>query len=220
MTFHTILRNSSDFISGLKQARQISHNLTKTLGVEVFPYSVFYVYYEQYLHIIPDMALNIGVSLGEYHKYIYIHGYVPSGTSLSLPYLTSVTLPYLTFLSLPYLTSLSLSLPYLTSPLSNFCHTPLSHFSLSPLSHFYHTPFPYLTPVTLPYLTPLTLPYLTSSHSLTSLLLLFFIPYSCCISSIHCYAWTKCMGCIYSDNDNSNDTSSYGSSNGSCWYKC
>ena len=213
MTFHTILRNSSDFISGLKQARQISHNLTKTLGVEVFPYSVFYVYYEQYLHIIPDMALNIGVSLGEYHKYIYIYMGMYHLGPLSLPYLTSVTLPYLTFLSLPYL----------TSPLSNFCHTPLSHFSLSPLSHFYHTPFPYLTPVTLPYLTTLTLPYLpylTSSHSLTSLLLLFFIPYSCCISSIHCYAWTKCMGCIYSDNDNSNDTSSYGSSNGSRWYKC
>ena len=72
MTFHTILKDSSDFISGLKQARQISHNLTKTLGVEVFPYSVFYVYYEQYLHIIPDMALNVGVSLGEYHQYIYI----------------------------------------------------------------------------------------------------------------------------------------------------
>ena len=58
------------------------------------------------------------------------------------------------------------------------------------------------------------------SHSLTSLLSLFFIPCSCCISGIHCYAWSKCLGCIYSNNDNSNDTSSYGRSNGSRWYKC
>ena len=64
MTYHTILRNSSDYISALKNAREICDNLTKTLGSEVFPYSVFYVYYEQYLHIIKDMGLNIGVSMG------------------------------------------------------------------------------------------------------------------------------------------------------------
>ena len=64
MTYHTILRNSSDYISALKHARNISANLTATLGHPVFPYSVFYVYYEQYLHILKDMALNIGLSLG------------------------------------------------------------------------------------------------------------------------------------------------------------
>ena len=68
MTFHTILRNSSDFISALKHARDIGANLTKTLGSPVFPYSVFYVYYEQYLHIYKDMALNIGVSMGKFFK--------------------------------------------------------------------------------------------------------------------------------------------------------
>ena len=61
MTFHTILRNSSDFISALKHARDIGANLTKTLGSPVFPYSVFYVYYEQYLHIYKDMALNMSM---------------------------------------------------------------------------------------------------------------------------------------------------------------
>ena len=65
MTYHTILRNSSAFIDALKQARLIGDNLTQTLGVTVFPYSVFYVYYEQYLHIVQDMALNIGISLGK-----------------------------------------------------------------------------------------------------------------------------------------------------------
>ena len=64
MTYHTICSTSDDFITALKQARIIADNLTATLGVDVFPYSIFYVYYDQYLHIYKDMMLNIGVSLG------------------------------------------------------------------------------------------------------------------------------------------------------------
>uniref|UniRef100_A0A8C7Y5A2 Niemann-Pick disease, type C1 n=1 Tax=Oryzias sinensis TaxID=183150 RepID=A0A8C7Y5A2_9TELE len=44
MTYHTILKDSPDFIN-------------------VFAYSVFYVFYEQYLTIAYDTALNLGVSL-------------------------------------------------------------------------------------------------------------------------------------------------------------
>lgn len=72
MTFHTILRDSSDFIDALKHARTLSANLTLELGHPVFPYSVFYVYYDQYLHIVTDMALNIGISIGECDIYLYV----------------------------------------------------------------------------------------------------------------------------------------------------
>ncbi len=65
MTYHTILKDSSDYIDALKEARILCDNLTDTLNTTVYPYSVFYVYYEQYLTIIQDMALNIGLSLGE-----------------------------------------------------------------------------------------------------------------------------------------------------------
>ena len=65
MTYHTILRSSLDYIDALKQARNIGDNLTKTLDINVFPYSVFYVYYEQYLFIVHDMFLNVGLSLCE-----------------------------------------------------------------------------------------------------------------------------------------------------------
>lgn len=65
MSFHTILRNSSDYIDALSQARALSANLSLELGHPVFPYSVFYVYYDQYLHIVTEMAINIGVSLGK-----------------------------------------------------------------------------------------------------------------------------------------------------------
>ena len=69
MTYHTILRNSSDFIAALQSARNIGENISKTLDSSVFPYSIFYVYYDQYLHILYDMVLNIGVSLGKTLNY-------------------------------------------------------------------------------------------------------------------------------------------------------
>ena len=75
MTFHTILKDSSDFIDALKQARILSANLTKTLDHPVFAYSVFYVYYEQYLHIVSDMAINIGLSMG---KSLVINAFISS----------------------------------------------------------------------------------------------------------------------------------------------
>ncbi|XP_057666723.1 NPC intracellular cholesterol transporter 1-like isoform X1 [Diorhabda carinulata] len=63
MTYHTILKTSEDYYESMRAARKIAANLTKTVGVEVFPYSVFYVFYEQYLTMWPDTLFSIGVSL-------------------------------------------------------------------------------------------------------------------------------------------------------------
>ena len=46
MSYHTILKGSTDYISALKYARVIGDNLTKTLdldGVEIFPYRCAFV---------------------------------------------------------------------------------------------------------------------------------------------------------------------------------
>lgn len=64
MTYHTVLKTSDDFISALRWARQLADNVSAVMDWEVFPYSVFYVYYEQYLRTVHDMAFNIGLSLG------------------------------------------------------------------------------------------------------------------------------------------------------------
>ncbi|CAL8313072.1 unnamed protein product [Gadus morhua 'NCC'] len=64
MTYHTILKDSPDYIDALKMARVLADNITLALGHKVFPYSIFYVFYEQYLTIAYDTALNLGVSLG------------------------------------------------------------------------------------------------------------------------------------------------------------
>lgn len=74
MTYHTILKTSKDYFESLRSARTISTNITntinsnlKTLGynttIEVFPYSIFYVFYEQYLTTWPDTLFSLGVSL-------------------------------------------------------------------------------------------------------------------------------------------------------------
>ncbi|XP_073710084.1 NPC intracellular cholesterol transporter 1 [Misgurnus anguillicaudatus] len=68
MTYHTILKTSTDYIDAMRMAREITDNITQAIGPQdksyrVFPYSVFYVFYEQYLTIIKDTALNLGVSL-------------------------------------------------------------------------------------------------------------------------------------------------------------
>ena len=57
MAFHTILKTSKDYYEALRWARKltseledtINRNLTEEEKVKVFPYSVFYVFYEQYL---------------------------------------------------------------------------------------------------------------------------------------------------------------------------
>ncbi|XP_050298712.1 NPC intracellular cholesterol transporter 1 isoform X2 [Anthonomus grandis grandis] len=63
MSYHTILKTSADYYEAMRGARVVAANLTKTLGVEVFPYSVFYVFYEQYLTMWPDTLQSLGISL-------------------------------------------------------------------------------------------------------------------------------------------------------------
>ncbi|XP_066209531.1 NPC intracellular cholesterol transporter 1 isoform X1 [Saccopteryx leptura] len=69
MTYHTVLQTSADFIDAMKKARLLAGNITKTMSQygsshRVFPYSVFYVFYEQYLTIIEDTVFNLCTSLG------------------------------------------------------------------------------------------------------------------------------------------------------------
>ena len=55
--FHTILKTSKDYTEAMRWARRLSENLTDMINagsgseskndVNVFPYSVFYVFYEQ-----------------------------------------------------------------------------------------------------------------------------------------------------------------------------
>lgn len=78
MSYHTILKTSSDYYESLRSARKISQNITQMIQaklrlnhvdeneiskVNVFPYSVFYVFYEQYLTMWPDTIKSMGFSV-------------------------------------------------------------------------------------------------------------------------------------------------------------
>ncbi|XP_061187973.1 NPC intracellular cholesterol transporter 1-like [Saccostrea echinata] len=66
MTYHSIMKESKDYITGLLEARKVADNMTTMLKIKtggnstkVFPYSVFYVFYEQYLTIVEDTVQNL-----------------------------------------------------------------------------------------------------------------------------------------------------------------
>ena len=72
MTFHTILRTSKDYYEALRWARKLTDNLTEMLNeglefgeepINVFPYSIFYVFYEQYLTMWEDTLRSLSISL-------------------------------------------------------------------------------------------------------------------------------------------------------------
>lgn len=69
MAFHTSLVTSKDYISAVKYGYEISDNITRAIqqhtgtDVEVFPYSVFYVFFEQYLTMWGDTFTSLGYCL-------------------------------------------------------------------------------------------------------------------------------------------------------------
>ncbi|XP_072013548.1 NPC intracellular cholesterol transporter 1-like [Amphiura filiformis] len=71
-TYHTVLKTSADFTDALYKARILADDIEDAIrkdgydpgpDFKVFPYSIFYVYYEQYITMIEDALLNIGVAL-------------------------------------------------------------------------------------------------------------------------------------------------------------
>lgn len=70
MTYHTPLADSDDFTHALRMARFLADNVTQELrsassahNATVFPYSIFHVFYEQYLTIVAESAVHVGISL-------------------------------------------------------------------------------------------------------------------------------------------------------------
>ena len=68
MTYHTVASTSQEFTSCLKYAREMAANISKQIGHDVFAYSVFYVFYEQYLTTIEntwkDLLLALSAIIG------------------------------------------------------------------------------------------------------------------------------------------------------------
>jgi Niemann-Pick C1 protein len=60
---HTPLRSQEDFIAALASARRISDGLSESTGTDIFPYSVFYIFFDQYATIANLTATLLGSAL-------------------------------------------------------------------------------------------------------------------------------------------------------------
>lgn len=62
-SFHRDLATQADFISGLTQAYKFTDTAKSDLGLNVIPYSVFYIFFEQYMYIERVAAICIGLAI-------------------------------------------------------------------------------------------------------------------------------------------------------------
>ena len=62
-TSHTPLHSQDDFINAYRSARRISKDISEDNDIDVFPYSKFYIFFDQYLSIIPLSAKLLGSAL-------------------------------------------------------------------------------------------------------------------------------------------------------------
>jgi Niemann-Pick C1 protein len=62
-TSHTPLHSQEDFISAYRSARRIAADISKENDISVFPYSKFYIFFDQYLSIVKLSATLLGSAL-------------------------------------------------------------------------------------------------------------------------------------------------------------
>ena len=63
-TSHTNLNHQQDYIAAYKAARRISKEIQNSVGGTIFPYSVFYIFFDQYISFVPLTFTLLGSALG------------------------------------------------------------------------------------------------------------------------------------------------------------
>ncbi|XP_047170298.1 LOW QUALITY PROTEIN: NPC intracellular cholesterol transporter 1 [Vigna umbellata] len=63
-TYHTPLNRQGDYVNAIQAARNFSARISASLKMDIFPYSVFYIFFEQYLDIWKFALINITIALG------------------------------------------------------------------------------------------------------------------------------------------------------------
>ncbi|KAK7283457.1 hypothetical protein RIF29_12985 [Crotalaria pallida] len=63
-TYHTPLNKQIDYVNSMRAAREFSSRVSDSLKIEIFPYSVFYMFFEQYLNIWKTALVNLAIAIG------------------------------------------------------------------------------------------------------------------------------------------------------------
>jgi Niemann-Pick C1 protein len=69
--FHTVLTTQQQFINALKTVYAVADNLAEQ-GIQVYVYSIWYVFFEQYLYIDITASVTIGLALGKLTPSLYL----------------------------------------------------------------------------------------------------------------------------------------------------
>ena len=95
--FHTVLKTSEDYYEAMRWARRLADNISMTINenisdesqkVNVFPYSVFYVFYEQYLTMAEDTLRSLGISLSA----VFVVTFLLGGLDIKTAIITTFTI--------------------------------------------------------------------------------------------------------------------------------
>jgi Niemann-Pick C1 protein len=62
-TYNAPLKTQDDFINALAASRRIADDLSARTGLQVFPYSLFHVFFDQYAHVVAIMQELLGLGL-------------------------------------------------------------------------------------------------------------------------------------------------------------
>jgi Niemann-Pick C1 protein len=63
-TYHTPLKTQDDFINALAAANRVAADLSAQTGARVYPYSLFYVFFDQYAHVGAILVQVMVLALG------------------------------------------------------------------------------------------------------------------------------------------------------------
>ncbi|GBG66859.1 hypothetical protein CBR_g70736 [Chara braunii] len=61
-TYHTPLRSQADFIAAVRMGREFADQVSKSINIPVFAYSVFYIFFEQYLSIMGTASFALSLA--------------------------------------------------------------------------------------------------------------------------------------------------------------
>ena len=136
MTYHTVSTTSQEFTDCLKRADEMATNMSKTIGHKVFPYSVFYVFYEQYLTIVDDTWKDLLISLSA----IFVVTFLLMGLNFGLAFCICLTVAMIiiNLMGMMYLWDISLNAVALVNLIMatgisvEFCSHVARAFSTSP----------------------------------------------------------------------------------------
>lgn len=62
-TFHSPLKSQRDFVNAFAAAHRVAEDISQRTGTTVFPYSLFYVFFDQYAHIVAITQEVLGLGL-------------------------------------------------------------------------------------------------------------------------------------------------------------